>query len=86
MVRAAFASCVRPDSLLTRSEPKVIQTFAELWGTDELLVSFDAVNVTFPYGEHGRTDEPWVTPWPYVAFHVPLRIHRCLDLSVPGLF
>ena len=52
----------------------MIQTFAELWGTDELLVSFDAVNVTFPYGEHGRMDEPWVTPWPYVLSIFPFPL------------
>ncbi|ORY32186.1 hypothetical protein BCR39DRAFT_504505 [Naematelia encephala] len=48
-----------------RCEPAVLECFKELWGTDELLVSFDAVNVTFPYGEHGRTDEAWVDPWPH---------------------
>ncbi|KAJ5683464.1 hypothetical protein N7462_006629 [Penicillium macrosclerotiorum] len=35
-----------------RTEPGVIEPFAKLWGTDELLVSFDAVNITLP----GRTD------------------------------
>jgi hypothetical protein len=32
-----------------------------LWGTDELLVSFDAVNITLP----GRKDMKW-KPWPHV--------------------
>ncbi|KAL3475855.1 hypothetical protein BJX99DRAFT_270840 [Aspergillus californicus] len=44
-----------------RTEPGVIEPFAKLWGTDELLVSFDAVNITLP----GRTDVKW-TPWPHV--------------------
>ncbi|KAK5653766.1 hypothetical protein OQA88_7923 [Cercophora sp. LCS_1] len=44
-----------------RSEPGVIAPFAHLWGTDELLVSFDAPNITLP----GRTDVSW-TPWPHV--------------------
>lgn len=51
---------------LISSEPAVTQAFTELWGTEELIVSFDAVNVTFPYGEHGRKDIEWVNPWPYV--------------------
>ncbi|KAK3337597.1 hypothetical protein B0T19DRAFT_455480 [Cercophora scortea] len=44
-----------------RSEPGVIEPFAKLWGTDELLVSFDAPNITLP----GRIDVPWA-PWPHV--------------------
>ncbi|KAK3315854.1 hypothetical protein B0H66DRAFT_559888 [Apodospora peruviana] len=44
-----------------RSEPGVIEPFAQLWGDSELLVSFDAPNVTLP----GRTDVPW-SPWPHV--------------------
>jgi hypothetical protein len=52
------------ERLLIFSEPGVIKAFAELWGTEELIVSFDAVNVTFPYGEHGRKDVDWINPWP----------------------
>ncbi|KAL1890763.1 hypothetical protein Sste5346_008088 [Sporothrix stenoceras] len=44
-----------------RCEDGVIDAFAKLWGTHELLVSFDAVNVTLP----GRTDVQW-SPWPHV--------------------
>jgi hypothetical protein len=43
------------------SEEGVIKPFAELWGTDELLVSFDGVNITLP----GRKDMKW-KPWPHV--------------------
>lgn len=43
------------------SEEGVTKPFAELWGTDELLVSFDAVNITLP----GRKDMKW-KPWPHV--------------------
>lgn len=43
------------------SEPGVIKPFAKLWGTDELLVSFDAVNITLS----GRSDMSF-TPWPHV--------------------
>ncbi|KAK7978165.1 hypothetical protein PG988_005655 [Apiospora saccharicola] len=43
------------------SEPGVIEPFAQLWNTDELLVSFDAPNITLP----GRTDVDGA-PWPHV--------------------
>jgi hypothetical protein len=48
-----------------RSEPGVIHAFQELWGAEELLVSFDGFNITFPYGEHGRTDVELTQPWPH---------------------
>ncbi|PMD37067.1 hypothetical protein L207DRAFT_396061, partial [Hyaloscypha variabilis F] len=44
-----------------RSEQGVIDSFAKLWGTGELLVSFDAVNITL----RGRPDVKW-KPWPHV--------------------
>lgn len=45
-----------------RQEPGVIEPFAKIWGTHELLVSFDSLNVTFP----GRKDKPPRAPWPHV--------------------
>ncbi|EXJ77298.1 hypothetical protein A1O3_10456 [Capronia epimyces CBS 606.96] len=45
-----------------RLEPGVIDAFTKIWGTDELLVSFDSLNVTFP----GRSDKPPRAPWPHV--------------------
>jgi hypothetical protein len=45
-----------------RMEPGVLSTFATLWGTEDLLVSFDALNVTFP----NRKDRPRKVPWPHV--------------------
>ncbi|OJJ65149.1 hypothetical protein ASPSYDRAFT_75559 [Aspergillus sydowii CBS 593.65] len=44
-----------------RLEPGVIDAFAKIWGTDELVVSFDTVNITLP----GRKDVDW-SPWPHV--------------------
>ncbi|KAL1896319.1 hypothetical protein Sste5346_004703 [Sporothrix stenoceras] len=43
-----------------RQEPKLIEAFAKLWGTDELLVSFDSLNVTLPNFKKPRS------PWPHV--------------------
>ena len=43
-----------------RQEPGVIDAFQKIWGTDELLVSFDSLNVTLPNLKKPRT------PWPHV--------------------
>ncbi|KAK4057261.1 hypothetical protein OIO90_001758 [Microbotryomycetes sp. JL221] len=42
-----------------RSEPGVIGAFEKLYGTEDLIVSFDAVNITFP----GRKDIGENTAW-----------------------
>ena len=39
-----------------KSEPGVIEPFSKLWGTDELLVSFDTVNITLPPSTVGEYD------------------------------
>lgn len=51
-----------------RMEPGVVDTFATLWGTDELLVSFDSLNVTFP----NRKDIPRKGAWDHMD-QSPLR-------------
>jgi hypothetical protein len=45
-----------------RMEPKILDAFAKIWGTDELLVSFDALNVTLP----NRKDKLAIGAWPRV--------------------
>ncbi|KAI8309969.1 hypothetical protein K4K61_001204 [Colletotrichum sp. SAR11_59] len=45
-----------------RQEPGVLDAFSKIWGTDELLVSFDSFNITFP----NRKDKPPRAPWPHV--------------------
>ncbi|KAK7905431.1 hypothetical protein LTR67_000153 [Exophiala xenobiotica] len=44
-----------------RSEPGVIDAFAKLWGTDELLVSFDGINFTLPTPTPAPSQ-----PWPHI--------------------
>jgi len=44
-----------------RQEPKVIEAFEKLWGTKDLLVSFDGMNFTLP--SHPR---PATEPWPHI--------------------
>ncbi|KAJ5697463.1 transcriptional regulator family: Fungal Specific TF [Penicillium malachiteum] len=56
--------CVSHEKFMwdARMEPKVLEAFAKVWGTDELLVSFDALNITLP----NRKDKPAPKPWPHV--------------------
>lgn len=42
-----------------RGLPEVIQLFASLWGTKELLVSFDGFNLSKPSSLTGRSSRPW---------------------------
>lgn len=67
-----------------RMEPGVLDAFAKLWGTDELLVSFDALNITFP----NRKDRPRKAAWEHVD-QSPLRrglhcVQGIINLSPSG--
>lgn len=46
-----------------RTEPALIDAFAKIWDTKELLVSFDGLNFTLPAGAAGI---PPSEPWPHV--------------------
>ncbi|KAK6453838.1 uncharacterized protein RJT20DRAFT_63751 [Scheffersomyces xylosifermentans] len=58
-----------------RSEKQVIDTFAQIWGTTELLVSFDGFNVTFP----NRKDVPRQRGWPHVDQSPHKRGMQCVQ-------
>ncbi|KAI8310466.1 hypothetical protein K4K61_000541 [Colletotrichum sp. SAR11_59] len=45
-----------------RMEPGVVDAFSKVWNTNELLVSFDSLNITLP----GRKDKSPRAPWPHV--------------------
>ncbi|RDW68122.1 hypothetical protein BP6252_09518 [Coleophoma cylindrospora] len=45
-----------------RMEPGVVDAFAKIWGTDELLVSFDGINMTLPLPDSTR---PKSARWPH---------------------
>ncbi|KAH7028758.1 uncharacterized protein B0I36DRAFT_324529 [Microdochium trichocladiopsis] len=67
-----------------RMEPGVLDAFATIWGTDELLASFDSLNVTLP----NRTDVPRKGAWEHVD-QSPLRrglhcVQGILNLSPSG--
>ncbi|PCH08937.1 Hypothetical protein PENO1_004240 [Penicillium occitanis (nom. inval.)] len=54
-----------------RTEPGVIDTFAKIWGTKDLLVSFDGMNFTLPPGGDHKPI-PQTQPWPHID-QDPLR-------------
>ncbi|EPE04046.1 phytanoyl- dioxygenase [Ophiostoma piceae UAMH 11346] len=67
-----------------RTEPDVLDVFATIWDTDELLVSFDALNITLP----NRRDVPRKPAWEHVD-QSPLRqglhcVQGILSLSPSG--
>ena len=67
-----------------RTEPKILDAFAQIWGSDELLVSFDALNITLP----NREDKPNLKPWPHVD-QSPIRrglhcVQGIINLSHAG--
>jgi ectoine hydroxylase-related dioxygenase (phytanoyl-CoA dioxygenase family) len=67
-----------------RMEPGVLNAFAHLWGTDELLASFDSLNVTFP----NRKDVSRNPPWEHID-QSPLRrgmhcVQGIINLSPSG--
>jgi hypothetical protein len=56
------------------SEPSIIDAFAKLWGTRELLVSFDGMNLTLP-----STDLKPSTPWPHVDQNPNRKGMQCIQ-------
>lgn len=58
----AYSVCHEKFMWDARLEPAVVDAFATLWGTSDLIVSFDAPNITLP----NRPDKPKVGAWPHV--------------------
>lgn len=56
----AYASSHEKMAWEARTEPKIVEIFETLWGTNELLCSFDGMNISLP----NRTDIKW-SPWPH---------------------
>lgn len=54
----------------------MIEPFSKLWETDELVVSFDTVNITLPQSIVGEYDS---TPWPHVDQAPERRGLRCVQ-------
>ncbi|CZT15192.1 uncharacterized protein RCC_01073 [Ramularia collo-cygni] len=50
-----------------RTEPGILATFAAVWGTEDLIASFDGMNVSLPVNpKSGRTDVEATSPWPHI--------------------
>ena len=67
-----------------RMEPGVLDAFAKIWGTTELLASFDSLNITLP----NRKDVPRKPAWEHID-QSPLRkglhcVQGILNLSPSG--
>ncbi|KAH8898803.1 phytanoyl-CoA dioxygenase [Thozetella sp. PMI_491] len=78
--------CVAHEKFMwdARQEPGVLNAFAELWGTRELLASFDSLNVTLP----NRRDIPRKGAWEHID-QSPLRrglhcVQGIINLSPAG--
>jgi len=47
------------------SQPGIVRIFQELWGTDDLITSFDGMNASLPINDKtGRTDLKMTKAWP----------------------
>lgn len=58
-----------------RSEPGVVDTFEKVYGTEDLIVSFDVINVGFA----NREDLPENKPWPHQDQDPEKPGFRCLQ-------
>lgn len=67
-----------------RMEPGVLDAFSQIWGTDELLVSFGGLMIALP----NRADAPARDPWEHVDQHPRRRGLHCvqgiINLGVSG--
>ncbi|KAH8755962.1 hypothetical protein F5882DRAFT_481916 [Hyaloscypha sp. PMI_1271] len=57
-----------------RLEPGVLDAFSKIWGTDELLVSFDGINITLPLPE---SKGPKGGRWPHQDQSSLIRGFQC---------
>ncbi|XHF96671.1 hypothetical protein AWENTII_000291 [Aspergillus wentii] len=61
-----------------KSEPLLVDKFAQIWGTDKLLVSYDGLNLSLPETSRPKTD-PIFAPWSHVD-QSPLRTNlQCVQ-------
>lgn len=55
-------------------QPKILQVFSQLWGTEDLIASFDGLNVTHPVNDKtGRKDIKPTEAWPRMLKSAQLR-------------
>ncbi|KAK1070466.1 hypothetical protein LTR12_008729 [Friedmanniomyces endolithicus] len=59
-----------------RTEPGIIKVFEQIWGTEDLITSFDGLNVSLPVNpKTGRTDISETAPWPHIDQN-PRKVDR----------
>lgn len=59
-----MADLRRTNTIVIR-QPKILETFARLWGTDDIIASFDGINISQPINkETGRIDVKPTDAWP----------------------
>jgi hypothetical protein len=58
-------------SVISYSQPGIVRIFQELWGTEDLIASFDGMNASLPINaETGRTDIKITKAWPRKIAHL----------------
>ncbi|WWC88261.1 uncharacterized protein L201_003168 [Kwoniella dendrophila CBS 6074] len=61
-----------------RAEENLINEFAKIWGTDELLVSFDGINITLPLPAE-ELEGQRSKPWPHVDQSPNRQYKHCIQ-------
>lgn len=70
-----MADLSRTNAVIVR-QPKIIETFSRLWGTDDIIASFDGINISQPINkETGRTDVEPTDAWPRKTTKVSTILH-----------
>lgn len=62
-----------------RQEPGVIDAFARVWNTNELLVSFDGLNISVPLDLDKEKDKELSLPWPHVDQSPTRQFLHCVQ-------
>jgi hypothetical protein len=62
-----------------RGEPGVVDAFSKIWGTSELLVSFDAINLSLPYPKEELEENNRGGAWPHVDQSPLRRFKHCVQ-------
>lgn len=60
-----------------RTEPGVVDVFAKIWGTDELIVSYDSVNISLPFG--AELPAASSKPWPHTDQSPTRQFKHCVQ-------
>jgi hypothetical protein len=76
-IRRSVARYTWDESADHESQPGIVRIFQELWGTDDLIASFDGMNASLPINEKtGRTDLTITKAWPRTSTYIHICIYR----------